>query len=52
MHFMNLSSQEVTEMIRALSFYGKDLAANGASTEMVLRLICEMSHTVKGKTND
>ena len=52
MHFMNLSSQEITEMIRALSFYWKDLAANGASTEMVLRLICEMSHTIKVKTND
>jgi len=39
-----LTNQELTILIRALSFYGQDLAKNDADTEKVLSLICEFSH--------
>jgi hypothetical protein len=56
-----LTNQELTILIRALSFYGQDLAKNGAGAsvtrsstcsvgeiemETVLRLICEFSHSL------
>ena len=43
-----LMKQELTILIQALSFYGQDLAKNGANTEKVLSLICEFSHYKKG----
>ena len=49
---LNLTNEELTVMIRALSFYGKDMAENGANTEDVLRLIWEFSHSVEEKKND
>ena len=47
-----LTNQELTILIRALSFYGQDLAANNADTEKVLSLICELSHSAKGKEDE
>lgn len=43
-----LTKQELMILIQALSFYGQDLAKNGANTdtEKVLSLICEFSHYV------
>ena len=43
-----LTKQELTILIQALSFYGQDLAKNGANTEKVLSLICEFSHYKNG----
>ena len=47
-----LTNQELTILIQALSFYGQDLAKNGANTEKVLSLICEFSHSAKGKEDE
>jgi len=47
-----MDNEELTILIRALSFYGQDLAANNADTEKVLSLICEFSHSAKGKEDE
>jgi len=52
MAILNLTNEELTVMIRALSFYGKDMAENGADTEDVLRLIYDFSHSALEKEND
>ena len=47
-----LTNEELTVMIRALSFYGKDMAKNGADTEKCWNLVYEFSHSVEEKRND
>ncbi len=49
---LNLTNEELTVMIRALSFYGKDMAENGADTEKCWNLVYEFSHSVLEKEND
>jgi hypothetical protein len=45
----NLTDAEVLLLIRALSFYGKDLADNGADCSAAMQLISEFSHLVEAK---
>jgi len=45
----NLTDAEVLLLIRALSFYGKDLADNGADCSAAMQLISEFSHLVDVK---
>jgi len=52
MAILNLTNEKLTVMIRALSFYGKDMAENGADTEDVWKLVWELSHSVEEKKND
>ena len=49
---LNLTNEELTVLIRALSFYGKDMAENGADTETCWNLVYEFSHYVLEKKND
>jgi len=43
----NFTNQEQLTILRALSFYGKDLAENDVDTNIVLALICEVAHCVE-----
>ena len=52
MPMLSLTNEELAVMIRALSFYGKDMAENGANTEDVWKLVWEFSHSVEEKKND
>ena len=45
----HLTQEEIVIIVRALSFYGKDLADNEADTSDVLALINEFSHLIKEK---
>lgn len=49
MKICNLTDSEILLLIRALSFYGKDLADNGVDCSEVMRLINEFSHLVEAK---
>ena len=49
MQIFNLTDAEVLLLIRALSFYGKDLADNGADCSEAMQLISEFSHLVDVK---
>ena len=51
-----VTNQELSMLIRALAFYGKDLAKHASGpttdTERVLSLICEFSHSTEGKEDE
>lgn len=49
MQICNLTDAEVLLLIRALSFYGKDLANNGADCSAAMELINEFSHLLETK---
>ena len=46
MQICNLTDAEVLLLIRALSFYGKDLADNGVDCSAAMQLINEFSHLI------